>query len=424
MRTILVGLSILVLLPLLVEGCGERTEEIERPERIVSMREVVYDRTTYVKLAGLWRAYNDRFPSEDAYANWMYAARYAQDPDYESLLKAGRSRYPANPVLLYLDAMVHHGRSGDLEAQHLLERATRLDPSFMDPWFSLVIHYMERRDLERLDAVLRRLLESGAVQDEVMDFSYNMMSLLEKNAILITNGDNDTYPGWILGRIVKHRPDITIVNRSLLNTDWYPDFLAQVNGVVILSSKRLESLRKETMNAIKEGKRKMPEGGPFSDMLIESLIDAAERSGRPVYFAHTLGSSETIDWYRKNGRSLGLATLVTQSRDSYSVQLKRMAKRWTEQFRTAGVESWRVKHAPPAMAGRQIVTNYVAGLYAVLDAITQHAPEYRKALFTWYVDYARDVTAPKFTESMDAAWCKISDVKEIREWCRNRMTIE
>jgi len=424
MRSMSITLLLLLVLPLLAGGCGERIEEIERPEKIVSMREVVYDKETYVKLAALWKTYNDRLPSEDSYANWMYAARYAQDPDYESLLKSGRERYPANPVLMYLAAMVHHGKTNGLENQHLLERATRLEPSYMDPWFSLVVHHMERRENEKLDIALRRLLEAGVVQDEVMDLSYNMMALLDKNAILITNGDNDTYPGWILTRIVKYRPDVTIVNRSLLNTDWYPDCLSQTNSITLMSSGKLDTLRAQILSAIKEGKKEMPSGGPFSDTLIALLIGVAEREGRPVYFAHTVASTETIDRFRSNGRSLGLVTLVTHSSEPYSVQLRRMAKTWKEEFRTSGLKSWRVKYAPIASAGRQLVANYAVGQYVILEAIVQQAPEYQQDLFGWYVKYVRELISGKYAEGVDKAWCRASDVKEIRDWCRKRSTIE
>ena len=65
------------------------------------MREVVYDTETYAQLDSLWKRYNEAYPSEEAYANWMYAARYAGIADYRSLLEAGVKLYPANPKLLY-----------------------------------------------------------------------------------------------------------------------------------------------------------------------------------------------------------------------------------------------------------------------------------------------------------------------------------
>lgn len=53
----------------------------------------------------------------------------------------------------------------------------------------------------------------------------NMLASLDKNAILITYGDNDTYPLWFLQEIEGFRRDVRIVNVNLLGTDWQNDQL-------------------------------------------------------------------------------------------------------------------------------------------------------------------------------------------------------
>jgi len=86
-------------------------------------------------------------------------------------------------------------------------------------------------------------------------------------------------------------------------------------------------------------------------------------------------------------------------------------------FRTGGIDSWKMQFADKGDAGRRLLMNYPAGISELLNNIKEHAPGKILPMFNWYRKHIEPLIPIEERTDLIRKWCELKDISEIKNWC-------
>ncbi|MBI5169589.1 MAG: tetratricopeptide repeat protein [Candidatus Eisenbacteria bacterium] len=115
---------------------------------------------------------------------------------------------------------------------HLL-RSVECDSTSCDAWPGLWIQAMERGDLALEKRSLRAMVSTGFLTPGLLAYARWVIRSLPERAVIVCNGDMDTYPLVALQETEALRPDVAVLNVGMLDLAWYRRFVRARHALVL-----------------------------------------------------------------------------------------------------------------------------------------------------------------------------------------------
>jgi hypothetical protein len=227
----------------------------------------------YNKQAQAWKIKVDE-NKKDAHAwfNYYKASRIAVFRDEESKQSNAEREKIMNELV---DAMGTHIPNSyeynfckwqlggnDMKYYPYLQKAIEIDPNRKENIdYMINIGEMTRNSKQRDEYSLKGF-NAGQLSSGMIYYNYNQLVGLEPNAILLTAGDNDTYPSWYL-QAKGLRRDVIVINLYLLQLKDYRERICKELGIDNMqfdetSKEELEHFQRNVVKQLAKNKNNYP----------------------------------------------------------------------------------------------------------------------------------------------------------------------
>lgn len=283
------------------------------PEEIRPLTEVNLTRDQYQNLADQWLQYSGDNPASAMAHVMIYKALYYHGDQNAEKLQAHITKAleidPLCPEALSaaMDTALRHSNPMGTrrECYEFGLKAVAAAPNWANPHAMLYILGTLLNRPEEASLHLVAMLEKDYFSPALIDYGYNMLTSAAPGGIIITNGDNDTYPCLALQAAHGIRTDVTIANISLMT---FQPLARQY--LTTATRDHAAALEVQEMDDVEQDflEDRAAYGGMLGAALLEHLCFKAstETLKRPLYLAVTLSPKAT----KSCGSSLVLEGLL------------------------------------------------------------------------------------------------------------------
>jgi len=249
----------------------------------------------YKAQAQLWKEHLDENPKDgDGWISYYTANRMLKiygagvtQHDLDSIENMLIKKHIPNTFEYHYIAVWNLGLRDVDRSNFHLKKAQELGPNRVELFDDLTNYYEIRRDKKNSEVIAKKWLASNDISTGVYTWNYNMLQSVEDNAILLTVGDNDTYPAWILQRAKGIKPNVSVVNLGLIRLDDYRKTYFKELGIPYIEIDWEKNMNYEAMQTV----------------MIKHI---KENTDRPVYLGIS-ASQKVYESFKDEVHNVGLA---------------------------------------------------------------------------------------------------------------------
>lgn len=237
----------------------------QKPQTVYSIVKDLHEISWYEEQMTLWKKEIDKNnQNANAWYNYYMSVRALRNLTSDE----ERTKYDSMGSQIIED--MYQLLPNSFEANHLMYRKYNdlMDPSAInylnkayeirpdDPrtYVDFMTYCEVHRETAKYSEFCKKHYTANELAAPVLNWAYNILSEVDQNAIILSAGDNDTYPIWTVQEAKNFRKDVKNINTSLILIDSYRNELFKELGVPPLD---LDFSKIETMEAYDQAVEKI-----------------------------------------------------------------------------------------------------------------------------------------------------------------------